>query len=89
MVQPQEFPVIPGISLMRVIGRGGFATVYEGVESSFARRVAVKVFNATAADREARKQFEAECRAVGTLSELDVVTVHWTGIVPAGKQFYL
>lgn len=89
MSQPQNFPEIPGIALKRLLGKGGFAAVYEGVQQQFERRVAVKVFHASARDRRTQKQFETECKAVGKVSKLDVVTVYSHGFVPVTAQPYL
>ncbi|MGW6445783.1 serine/threonine-protein kinase [Lentzea sp. NPDC055074] len=89
MSQPENFPEIPDIQLTRVLGSGGFATVYEGVQQQFGRRVAVKVFRASARDRHTRAQFEAECKSVGKVSKLDVVTVYSHGFVPVTAQPYL
>ncbi|GGM70449.1 hypothetical protein GCM10011609_02660 [Lentzea pudingi] len=89
MSQPENFPEIPDIQLTRVLGSGGFATVYEGFQHQFDRRAAVKVFRAGARDRHTRAQFEAECKSVGKVSGLNVVTVHSHGFVPVTAQPYL
>lgn len=89
MSQPENFPEIPDIQLKRVLGSGGFATVYEGFQHQFGRSVAVKVFRAGARDRHTRAQFEAECKSVGKVSGLNVVTVHSHGFVPVTAQPYL
>lgn len=86
----QEAPFIPEVSGLHLIGSGGFAAVYSGVQDRLSRRVAVKVFRASALDRFARQQFDAECRAVGALPpELGVVQVYSSGLVPGRGQPYL
>ncbi|WP_410634072.1 protein kinase domain-containing protein [Amycolatopsis sp. cmx-4-83] len=65
------------------MARGGFATVYRGVQESFHREVAVKVFHTALPDRRSRDSFSAECEAIGRLpSGLDVVTMFHSGVIP-------
>ena len=69
-----------GYSLLREVGRGGMARVFEAVDNSLGRRVALKVF--TGVGRlEARFQsrFVQEARIAASLTHDHIVPVHATG----------
>ncbi|MFD9740332.1 protein kinase [Umezawaea sp. NPDC059074] len=89
MEERQSIPSVPGVRDLRRIGRGGFATVYRGVQLQLEREVAVKVFDATARNGAARKQFESECKAVGRIQDVAVVQVYDSGLVPGTGQPFL
>ncbi|HKQ40836.1 MAG TPA: serine/threonine-protein kinase, partial [Pseudonocardia sp.] len=81
-------PIVPGLERPEAIGRGGFGVVYAADEPAFGRRVAVKVLTARIGDDEARRGFERECRAMGTLSgHPHIVAVHRGGTTPSGEPF--
>ena len=62
--------------------------MYAADEPAFGRRVAVKVLTARIGDDEARRGFERECRAMGTLSgHPHIVAVHRGGTTPNGEPF--
>lgn len=73
---------VPGVEDLTPVGRGGFATVYEGWQPDFHRHVAVKVLNASAADSDVAARFRREVMAMGALSDHpNVVPVYDAGIV--------
>lgn len=55
--------------LLRVLGHGGYGTVYLGRGAMLGRLVAVKVLRPERADADARTRFLAEMRAVGHLRQ--------------------
>ncbi|MGH8834904.1 MAG: serine/threonine-protein kinase [Actinomycetes bacterium] len=61
--------------LDELIGRGGMADVYAGVDQVLGRRVAVKLLRAIAPDSDDRARFEAETRTLARLSHPGLVTV--------------
>ena len=66
--------------LLSLVGQGGMAEVYCGVDSRLNRLVAVKVLPAyMASDRERVHRFEQEARAVAALSHPGVCTLHDVG----------
>jgi len=66
--------------LLSLVGQGGMAEVYCGVDSRLNRLVAVKVLPAyMASDRERVQRFEQEARAVAALSHPGVCTLHDVG----------
>jgi len=87
-VNAAPLPIVPGLERPEAIGRGGFGVVYAADEPAFGRRVAVKVLTARIGDDEARRGFERECRAMGTLSgHPHIVAVHRGGTTPSGEPF--
>ncbi|HET6229392.1 MAG TPA: protein kinase [Longimicrobiaceae bacterium] len=68
-----------------VIGRGGFAAVYEAVDERLGRTVAVKVITLAASGDEAdelRKRFDREARASASLHHPNVVAIYDFGTDP-------
>ena len=69
---------LPGIDDLRLIGRGGTATLYRGRQAAFNRDVAVKVLDAI--DDRVDARFSKELRAIGSLSgHRHVVPVYEAG----------
>jgi serine/threonine protein kinase len=73
-----EFPVVPGYTVLTELGRGGMGAVYLARQDKVGgRRVALKVLPATAyLSARARERFLVEARAIAHLSHPHVVTVH-------------
>jgi serine/threonine protein kinase len=66
--------------LVREIGRGGMGTVYEAVQLSLGRRVAVKVLPMAAAmDRRHLERFRNEAQAAAQLHHTNIVPVYAVG----------
>jgi hypothetical protein len=80
---------IPGYEVERELGRGGFAVVYRAEQPKLRRTVALKVLtNVDPSDEEAKRRFEAECQAIGSLSwHPHVVTVYDAGATEEGLPF--
>ena len=71
----------------RAIGRGGFATVYEGFDGELERPVAIKVSHAAKADSPQRHAaFVKEARQLARLQHPHIVTVFDAG-VEAGYRY--
>ncbi|WHZ18944.1 MAG: serine/threonine protein kinase [Rhodanobacteraceae bacterium] len=79
-------PEVPGYRLIRPIGSGGAATVYEAIQRSLERQVAVKVFNLSDAQTVAR--FEPLLRANARLSHPRILGVHQIGHTAEGRLFH-
>lgn len=74
--------------IVREVGRGGMAIVYEAVQESLARVVALKVLPQTAfLDDEQVVRFQNEARIVSRLWHPHIVPVHTVG-VDAGVHFF-
>lgn len=82
------FPEIPGYELLREIHRGGQGIVYEGVQLSTRRRVAIKILlhGAFAGQRD-RWRFEREARLIANLEHPGIVAIYDSGV--ALGRYYL
>ncbi len=81
-------PEIEGYSDLQRIARGGFGTVYRAHQDRFGRVVALKVLDVEALDDDARRRFERECLAMGSLSwHPNVVALHDSGITEDGHPY--
>jgi eukaryotic-like serine/threonine-protein kinase len=65
---PLPLPVVPGLSDLCLLARGGYATVYRAVQQSVGREVAVKVENRTLDSDQDQARFLREARAAGQMS---------------------
>src|SRR5258708_16344612 len=74
--------------LVREIGRGGMGVVYEAVQISLGRRVALKVLPfAAAMDAKQLQRFKNEAQAAAHLQHTNIVPVHFVGC-ERGVHFY-
>ena len=81
-------PRVSGFEITREIGAGAFASVYEAVQESVGRKVALKVMSTVAADADMERRFRAECRTVGELSwHPHVVALYEAGISDEGRPY--
>jgi serine/threonine protein kinase len=79
---------IPGLEVIRSIGRGSVAEVFLAREPALGRLVALKVVHATvAADRVGRSRFEREGLAVARVANERVVQVHRVGETADRRPF--
>jgi eukaryotic-like serine/threonine-protein kinase len=80
---------IPGYEIIREIHRGGQGVVYQAVQRSTARHVAIKVMKqgpfATLSDR---GRFEREIETLAKLDHPNIVAVHDAGVV-AGLHYFV
>jgi len=79
---------IPGYDILREIHRGGQGVVYQALQRSTKRKVAIKVLREGpfAGPRE-RGRFEREVQVLGQLNHRNIVAVHDSG--QAGGSFYI
>jgi WD40 repeat protein/tetratricopeptide (TPR) repeat protein len=70
-------PSPPGFEILRALGRGGMAVVYEARQTALDRHVALKMIvggeEATAAEK---ARFRAEAQAVASLKHANIVQIH-------------
>ena len=77
-----EFPVIPGYRIKKILGRGGMANVYLGVQENLSRMVAIKVMIPGMFEtRRTSKRFRKEARTLSRLIHPNIVTIHDVGLV--------
>ncbi|MBI3271266.1 MAG: protein kinase [Planctomycetes bacterium] len=65
--------------IQRELGRGGMGVVYEAIQHSLGRRVALKVLNPAAVDPESIARFQREAAAAGRLTHPNIVGVYGAG----------
>ncbi|WP_229813175.1 serine/threonine-protein kinase [Lentzea flava] len=81
-------PHIPGLTDLRPLGAGGFATVYRAHQAQLGRDVAVKIDNRVLADERDRRRFLREAHAAAKLSgHPHVVGVHDANITAHGTPY--
>ncbi|MGQ0837629.1 protein kinase domain-containing protein [Actinokineospora sp.] len=81
-------PTIPGLTLGRPLGQGGFGTVFLARQVNLERDVAVKVDNRVLAGERDRVRFLREARAAARLSgHPNVVNVYDAGVTADGRPF--
>jgi hypothetical protein len=74
--------------ILRRVGRGGMGVVYEAVQESLGRHVALKVLPAeTLVDPKRRERFRREARAAARLHHTNIVPVFGTGAAE-GRHYY-
>lgn len=87
---PMERPTEPlgDFKIVREIGRGGMGIVYEAVQLSLGRRVALKVLPfAASLDAKHLQRFKTEAHAAAQLHHAGIVPVHAVGC-ERGVHFY-
>ncbi len=86
--EPEIGDLIGSCRLVREIGKGGMATVYEGLNESINKRVAIKVLHARFHhNREIVVRFLHEARSVNTVSHVGLVNIFAFGKTPEGYPY--
>ena len=86
--RPRTPPDLPGYSVVRLIGLGGFADVFLYRQHLPARDVAVKVLLEPTLDDEARQRFATEANLMAQLSHHPaIVTVYHAAFADDGRPF--
>jgi eukaryotic-like serine/threonine-protein kinase len=90
-------PIVPSLivpsqlgdfRILREIGRGGMGVVYEAVQISLQRRVALKVINLQTSDQDKLQiRFRREAEAAAGLHHTNIVQVYGSG-VDGGVHYY-
>jgi serine/threonine protein kinase len=86
----ESLPRIPGYLLVREINRGGQAAVYQAIQESTKRDVAVKVMSGGPfAGSRHRVRFEREARILATLDHPNIVSIIERARTPDGSFFFV
>src|SRR5258706_16310256 len=87
--QPPTTGVVAGkYELLRLIGRGGMGTVWEGKHATLGTRVAIKFIDVEYADsQEARTRFDNEARAAATIQSKHAIQIYDHGVTDDGKPY--
>ncbi|MFV1996786.1 MAG: serine/threonine-protein kinase [Acidiferrobacterales bacterium] len=84
----EKLPEIPGFRVLRVLGRGGMATVYLGVQQSMEREVAIKIMlPQLLTDPSFGDRFLREARIAAKLAHPHIVAVIDVGV--SGDLYYM
>jgi hypothetical protein len=86
MPQPTPPAVAGRYRIGEVVGRGGRATVYEAHDPLLGRKVALKLFTATATSPEDVRLQEAEARLVAALDHFALTTLFDAGVDVSGPD---
>src|SRR5439155_1574759 len=79
---------VPGYVVVREISRGGQAVVFEAVQKSTGRRVAVKVLReGPFASAQERARFDREVHVLAALNHPGIVRVVDRGVTAGGSRF--
>ena len=81
---PATWPVIPGVQLEALLGRGGQGFVFRGRQTYLDRMVAVKVLDAELRTPAFVDRFRREARMLAGLQHPHVVTCHHAGVTDSG-----
>jgi tRNA A-37 threonylcarbamoyl transferase component Bud32 len=82
--------MVPGLTNLRVLARGGYATVFRAVQESVGREVAVKIENHTLENERDRRRFLREARAAGRMSSHPhVVDLFDAGVTTEGHPYLI
>jgi tRNA A-37 threonylcarbamoyl transferase component Bud32/tetratricopeptide (TPR) repeat protein len=80
---------IPGYVTVREISHGGQGVVYQAIQSSTKRRVAIKLLRqGNFAHATERTRFQREVEILGQLKHPNIVTIHDSGTI-AGHAYYV
>lgn len=79
---------VGGYRIVRKLGQGGMGVVYEGLQPSIGRRVAIKVLHPEYADDgESLTRFFNEARAANRIPHPGIIQVSECGRMPSGAAF--
>lgn len=74
--------------IKKVIGKGGFSTVYLANQKSLNREVAIKILHSDFANNPLKiRRFQNEAEAISCLSHPNIAAVHDYGVLPEGQPY--
>lgn len=80
----------PGFEILREIHRGGQGVVYQALQKTTRRKVAIKVIHGGPfTGSSGRARFEREVQVLGQLDHPNIVGIHDSGVTPDGSFFYV
>ena len=87
---PEELdPLLPAFEVSGILGRGGMGAVYEGIQTSLKRRVAIKLLPPeVATDGTFAERFQREAISMAALAHPNIVNIHDFGQTTGGHFFF-
>jgi len=83
-------PRIEGYEIVRELGRGGQAIVYQAIQKAARRKVAIKVLLEGAhASKSAQKRFEREIELIAQLRHPNIISIFHSGTTQDRRHFYV
>ena len=73
--------------ILRIIGEGGMATVYEALDKHTGTSVAMKLLTQNAADGKFAERFQQEIDLISQLDSPHIVKVHGAGTLADGRPY--
>jgi serine/threonine protein kinase len=81
---------IEGYESARELSRGGQGVVYQAIQQSTKRKVAIKVLlEGPHASQAARRRFKREIELVAQLRHPNIISIFHSGTMPDGSRFYV
>ncbi len=85
---PRGAPAISGYEIVRELHRGGQGVVYQAIQTSTKRKVAIKlVLQGPYATEQARRRFEREIDLIAQLKHPNIITVFDSGVTADGQRY--
>ncbi len=83
-------PSIPGYEIIRELHRGGQGVVFEALQRSTKRKVALKILLAGRhANAAAKRRFEREIEVIAQLKHPNLISIFDSGVTADGLQYYV
>jgi len=80
--ETEEFPAIPGFTILRELGKGGMAVVYQAIEHFPKRDVAIKIIRTEyVRDEGYRELFREEANRMAALAHSAILPIYASGFV--------
>ena len=87
---PGYAPQIEGYEITRELSRGGQGVVYQAIQQSTKRKVAIKILlEGPYASKSARRRFEREIELIAQLKHPNIISIFHSGTTPDQRQFYV
>jgi len=85
---PANAPEIAGYQILRELHRGGQGVVFQAIQKSTKRKVAIKlVLQGPYATEQARRRFEREIDLIAQLKHPNIITVFDSGVTADGQRY--
>lgn len=89
-VLPTPADLFPGYEILKKIDKGGQGIVYQALQLSTKRKVAIKVLlHGHHADSEQRRRFQREIETLAQLPHPNIVPIFHADLTKDGRQFYV